>query len=47
MKSLLSGKHERLGDAVMAASAAYAETGAFPELLRIYHMLGDPALKLR
>ena len=41
------GRHERLGDAVLAAQAAYAETGAFPELLRIYHLLGDPALVLR
>jgi hypothetical protein len=44
---LLSQDHERLGDAVVAAQAAYAETGAFPELLSIYHLLGDPALKLR
>ena len=28
----------------MAAQEAYAETGAFPELLSIYHLLGDPAL---
>ena len=39
--------HERLGDAILASQAAYAQTGAFPELLRIYHLLGDPALKLR
>ncbi len=38
--------HERLGDAVLAAQSAYAKTGAFPELLRIYHLLGDPALRL-
>jgi hypothetical protein len=31
----------------MKAHEAYAETGAFPELLSIYHLLGDPALKLR
>jgi hypothetical protein len=37
----------RLGDAVLAAQEAYAATGAFPELLTIYHLLGDPALKLR
>lgn len=37
----------RLGDALLAAQAAYAETGAFPELLSIYHLLGDPALRLR
>ena len=35
-------RHERLGDAVLAAQVAYAETGAFPELLSIYHLLGDP-----
>ena len=39
--------HERLGDAILAGQAAYAETGAFPELLRIYQLLGDPALRLR
>ncbi len=44
---LFSGRHERLGDAVMAAQASYAESGAFPELLSIYHLLGDPALRLK
>jgi hypothetical protein len=44
---LVSGRHERLGDAVLAAQAAYADTGAMPELLEIYHLLGDPGLKLR
>jgi hypothetical protein len=39
--------HERLGDAILAAQADYAASGSFPELLRIYHLLGDPALKLR
>jgi hypothetical protein len=39
--------HERLGDAVLAGQAAYSDTGAFPELLSIYHLLGDPALSLR
>ena len=29
------------------AQEAYASTGAFPELLSIYHLLGDPALRLR
>jgi hypothetical protein len=47
MKALFDPRYERLGDAVLAAQAAYAETGAFPELLRIYHLIGDPALKLR
>ncbi len=39
--------HERLGDAILAGQGAYAQTGAFPELLSIYHLLGDPALRLR
>ena len=44
---LTSGRHPRLGDAILAAQSAYADTGAFPELLAIYHLLGDPALELR
>jgi len=47
LKELLGGAHERLGDAVMAAQNDYARSGAFPELLSIYHLLGDPALRLR
>ena len=44
---LVSGSHRRLGDAILSAQAAYAETGALPELLLIYHLLGDPALTLK
>ena len=47
LEELFNGAHPRLGDAVLAAQEAYAETGAFPELLSIYHLLGDPALRLR
>jgi hypothetical protein len=47
LSELTSGNHERLGDALAAAQAAYADAGAFPELLRIYVLLGDPALRLR
>jgi hypothetical protein len=47
LEELLHGNHSRLGDAVLAAQAAYAETGAFPEMLVIYHLFGDPALRLR
>ena len=36
-----------MGDAVLAAQEDYAETGAFPELLAIYHLFGDPALLMR
>ena len=44
---LASGRHARLGDAVLAAQADYASTGAFPELLSLYHLFGDPALRIR
>jgi hypothetical protein len=44
LRELVSGEHERLGDAALAAQESYAASGAFPELLRIYHLLGDPAL---
>jgi hypothetical protein len=44
---LVSGRHERLGDALLAAQKAYAETGLMPELLAIYHLLGDPAMAIR
>ena len=47
LQELLSREHLRLGDAVLAAQAAYADSGAFPELLRVYLLLGDPALRLR
>ena len=43
-EALTSGEHLRLGDAVLAAREDDAETGAFPELLAIYHLFGDPAL---
>jgi hypothetical protein len=44
---LQSGRHARLGDAMLASQAIYAQSGALPELLRIYHLLGDPALRIR
>jgi CSLREA domain-containing protein len=47
MTELTSGRHERLGDAVLAAQQRYADSGFFPELLAIYHLFGDPALTLR
>jgi hypothetical protein len=47
LEALLQGDHERLGDAVMSAQSAYAETGTFPELLSIFHLIGDPGMKLR
>jgi hypothetical protein len=47
MAELTRGTHERLGDAILAAQASYAETGLMPELLTVYQLLGDPALRLR
>jgi hypothetical protein len=47
LNELVSGRHGRLGDAFMATQSVYAATGAFPELVRIYHLFGDPALTLR
>ena len=47
MAELTSGRHERLGDALTAAQKAYAQGGLMPELLSIYHLLGDPALRIR
>ncbi len=44
---IASGRHQRLGDALLAAQSAYADSGARPELLRIYQLLADPALKIR
>jgi Peptidase family C25 len=43
---LVSGRHQRLGDALLAAQAAYIEAGARPELLRTYQLLADPALPI-
>jgi hypothetical protein len=44
---LVSGRHGRLGDAVLAAQQAYAQTGLMPELLSVYQLLGDPAMAIR
>jgi hypothetical protein len=47
LEELLSGNHARLGDAVLAAQAAYADSGALPEMLVIYHLFGDPAMRVK
>jgi hypothetical protein len=44
---LVSERHARLGDAILAAQRDYAETGLMPELLEVYQLIGDPALKIR
>ena len=47
MAQLTGGAHERLGDALLAAQRAYAQAGVMPELLSIYHLIGDPATPIR
>jgi len=47
LDAVFNQDHPRLGDAVLVAQEEYANSGAFPELLTIYHLLGDPALKMR
>jgi hypothetical protein len=47
MAEITSGTHARLGDAVLAAQAAFAEDGVMPELLAVYHLFGDPGMKIR
>ncbi len=47
LEEIVSGRHARLGDAILAAQEEYASSGYFPELLATYHLLGDPALRIR
>jgi hypothetical protein len=47
MQEVTSGQHQRLGEALLAAQKDYATTGAMPELLSVYHLFGDPAMKVR
>jgi hypothetical protein len=47
LEELLRGGHARLGDAILEAQSAYAQEGALPEMLAIYHLFGDPAMRLR
>jgi len=47
MAEITSTRHARIGDAVLAAQKAYADTGVMPELLGVYQLLGDPAMRIR
>ncbi|MGH6690096.1 MAG: C25 family cysteine peptidase, partial [Gammaproteobacteria bacterium] len=46
LTELLHGGHATLGDAILAAQGKYVDAGGHLELLEIYHLLGDPALRL-
>jgi hypothetical protein len=46
LDALLQRGHSRLGDAVLEAQSGY-ESDSYPELLTMYHLLGDPALRIR
>jgi len=47
MAALTSGRHQRLGDALLVAQKTYADSGLMPELIGVYHLLGDPATRIR
>jgi hypothetical protein len=47
MAELTSARHARLGDAILAAQATYAQAGLMPELLTVYQLLGDPGMRIR
>jgi hypothetical protein len=47
LEEVVNGGHPRLGDAVLAAQSAYAESGALPEMIAIYHLFGDPAMRIQ
>jgi hypothetical protein len=47
VQQLEARTHDRIGDLVLAAQRQYLDSGAFPELLGIYHLFGDPALRIR
>ncbi len=47
LEQVVNQNHGRLGDAILAAQSIYAHTGSFPELITVYHLLGDPALRFR
>jgi hypothetical protein len=47
LEEIVSGDHATLGDALLAAQTRYAEDGAFLELLAIFHLFGDPAMRLQ
>ena len=46
LQEIESGAQARLGDALLAAQQNYADSGAFPELLSIYHLFGDPGMRI-
>jgi hypothetical protein len=47
LTQITGGNHSRLGDALLAAQAVYADSGASLELLSLYQLLGDPALRIQ
>jgi len=46
-RQLLSPANRTLGDAFLAAQADYAQGGGPPDVLVVYHLFGDPGLRLR
>jgi hypothetical protein len=46
LEAVFDEAHERLGDAVLEAQETFAASGDSSGLVSIYHLLGDPALRL-
>ena len=47
VNEVVNGNHDCLGDIVVAAQQTYALTGQMPELMAVYHLFGDPAMRVR
>jgi hypothetical protein len=47
LEEIFNGGHERLGDALLRAQERFADSGTLPELVGIYQLFGDPALRIR
>ena len=45
--ALVSRDRRLLGDAILQGLEAYAGSGYFPFMMRIYNLLGDPALRIK
>ena len=47
MQEITSGQHQRIGDAILAAQKTYAQSGRLARAPRLYHLFGDPAMRVR
>jgi hypothetical protein len=47
MRQLLSPGNRTIGDAFLAAQAEYTQEGGSADVIAVYHLFGDPAMRLR